>query len=112
MTSGSVSCGRYIVGVTYSRPLLRPRWCTRTIGAPLKFPPTLPSFARNSAMVFAFQSSVSLMSNSCCSRSRGMRWDGMMDGATRDDLAVVAEASPSRFQLHETSPHLDTDHPG
>jgi len=23
-----------------------------------------------------------------------MRWDGVMDGATRDDLAVVAEASP------------------
>src|SRR6266568_3807799 len=64
------------------------------MGAPSKFPPTLPSFARNSAMVFAFQSSVSLMSNSCRSRSRGMRWDGVMDGAARDDLAVVAEASP------------------
>src|SRR6266516_6697558 len=61
MTSGSVSCGRYIVGVTYSRPLLRPRWCTRTSGAPSKVPPTLPSFARNSSMVFAFQS---LMSDS------------------------------------------------
>jgi hypothetical protein len=23
-----------------------------------------------------------------------MRWDGVMDGAARDDLAVVAEASP------------------
>src|SRR5579871_2673700 len=72
MLSGSVSCGRYIVGVTCSRPLLRPRWCTRTIGAPSKTPPTLPSFARNSAMVFAFQSSGSLMSDSylggdaCC----------------------------------------------
>src|SRR5580692_8794102 len=64
MASGSVSCGRYIIGVTYSRPLLRPRWCTRTIGAPSKFPPTRPSFARNSAMVFAFQSSGSIMSNS------------------------------------------------
>src|SRR5690348_13076476 len=63
MMSGSVSCGRYIVGVTYSRPLLRPTWCSRTSGAPSKFPPTLPSFARNSAMVFAFQSSGSLMSN-------------------------------------------------
>src|SRR5258708_10275914 len=107
MMSGSVSCGRYIIGLTYSRPLLRPRLCTRTIGAPSKFPPTLPSFARNSAMVFAFQSSVSLMPNSCRSRSRGMRWDGAMDGATRDHLAVVAEPAPSRFQLHETSPHLD-----
>src|SRR6266571_6470581 len=64
MTSGPVSCGRYINGLTYSRPLLRPRCCNRTIGAPSKFPPTLPSFARNSAMVFAFQSSGSLMSNS------------------------------------------------
>src|SRR5258708_37087458 len=54
--SGSVSCGRYWVGVTYSRPLLRPWWCTRTIGAPSKIPPTLPSLARNSVMVFAFQS--------------------------------------------------------
>src|SRR5438270_5143021 len=31
-------------------------------------------------MVFAFQSSVSLMSNSCRSRSRGMRWDRVMEG--------------------------------
>jgi hypothetical protein len=23
-----------------------------------------------------------------------MRWDGVMEGATRDDLAVVPEASP------------------
>jgi hypothetical protein len=44
-------------------------------------------------MVFAFQSSVSLMSNSCRSQSRGGRWDGVMDGATREALAVVAEAS-------------------
>src|SRR6185312_6942139 len=35
------------------------------IGAPSKFPPTLPSFARNSVMVLAFQSSASLISNSC-----------------------------------------------
>src|SRR5215470_2734050 len=62
MMSGSVSFGRYIVGVTYSRPLLRPRWCSSTIGAPSKLPPTLPSFARNSAMVGAFQS---FMANSC-----------------------------------------------
>src|SRR5690348_7946150 len=66
MVSGSVSFGRYIVGVTYSRPLLRPWWCNRTIGAPSKFPPTRPSFARNSAIVAAFQS---LMSNSRRSRS-------------------------------------------
>src|ERR1700755_429267 len=45
-------------------------------------------------MVFAFQSSVSLMPTSFRSRSRGTGWDGVMDGATRDDLAVVAEASP------------------
>jgi hypothetical protein len=32
-----------------------------------------------------------------------MRWNGVMDGPTRDDLAVVAESSP----LHENSPHLD-----
>src|ERR1700729_2744560 len=64
MMSGSASSGRYITGVTYSRPLLRPRWCTRTMGAPSKFPPTLPSLARNSAMVFVFQSSGSLMSDS------------------------------------------------
>src|ERR1700733_1735141 len=82
MMSGLVSCGRYMVGVTYSRPLLRPRWCSRTIGAPSKFPPTLPSFARNSAMVLAFQSSASLMSNSCRSRSRGMRWDRVLGGAS------------------------------
>src|ERR1700743_1093896 len=65
MMSGSVPCGRYIIGVTYPRPLLRPRWWTRTMGAPSKFPPTRPAFARNSAMVFAFQSSGSLMPNSC-----------------------------------------------
>src|ERR1700722_16658531 len=64
MMSGLVSFPRYIVGVTYSRPLLRPRWCSRTMGAPSKLPPTLPSFARNSAMVLAFQSSGSLMPNS------------------------------------------------
>jgi hypothetical protein len=31
-------------------------------------------------MVFAFQSSVSLMTDSCRSRSRGMRWDRVMEG--------------------------------
>jgi hypothetical protein len=31
-------------------------------------------------MVFAFQSSVSLMSNSCRSRSRDMRWDRVLEG--------------------------------
>src|SRR6185503_10996772 len=41
---------------TYSRPLVRPRVCSRVIGAPSKFPPTLPSFARNSSMVCVFQS--------------------------------------------------------
>src|SRR6266699_2455941 len=84
MMSGSVSCGRYIAGVTCSRPLLRPRWCTRTSGAPSKTPPTLPWLARNSAMVFAFQSSGPLMSNSCRSRSRGMRWDRVMEGLGGD----------------------------
>src|ERR1700722_10238499 len=82
MASGSVSWGRYIIGVTYSRPLLRPRWCTRTIGAPAKFPPTRPSFSRNSAIVFAFQSSGSLMSTSCLL-------------GPKDDLAVGVAA----FQL-------------
>src|ERR1700760_3297740 len=75
MMSGLVSCGRYITGVTNSRPLLRPRWCSRTIGAPSKGPPTLPSLARNSVMVFAFQSSVSLMLNS-------------LSLGSQDDLAV------------------------
>src|SRR6266699_4593995 len=107
MMSGLVSCGRYITGLTFSRPLLRPRWCTRTSGAPSKTPPTLPSFARNSAMVFAFQSSGSLMSNSCRSRFLGMRWDGVMDGATRTTSRSWLKPAPSRFQLHETSPHLD-----
>src|ERR1700745_4382032 len=59
-----VACGRYTPGVTCSRPLLRPRWCSKTIGAPSKGPPTLPWLARNSATVRAFQSSVSLMSHS------------------------------------------------
>src|SRR3984957_4650049 len=88
MASGSVSCGRYIIGVTYSRPLLRPRWCTRTIGAPAKFPPTRPSFSRNSAIVFAFQSCGSLMSTSCL---LGPEYDL----GTQDDLAVGVAA----FQL-------------
>src|SRR5579859_1897050 len=59
MMAGAVSCGRYITGVTCSRPLLRPRWCSRTIGAPSKIPPTRPLFARNSAIVPAFQSLIS-----------------------------------------------------
>src|SRR5947207_8634719 len=93
MTSSLPSCGMYIIGVTYSRPLLRPRWCTKTIGAPSKVPPTLPSFARNSAMVFAFQSSGSFMSNSCRSRSRGMRRERVMEGlGPQDDLAVGVAA--------------------
>src|SRR6266571_1348035 len=60
------------------------------MGAPSKGPPTLPSFARNSAMVFAFQSSVSLMSNSCRSRSRGMRWRvmGAATAVLHDRLGV------------------------
>src|SRR5437879_5589940 len=71
MASGSVSSARYIIGVTYSCPLLRPRWCSRTSGAPSKTPPTLPSFARNSVIVFVFQSFASVMSNSSRSQSRG-----------------------------------------
>src|SRR5258708_32999628 len=55
------------------------------MGAPSKVPPTLPPFARNSVMVFAFQSSVSVMSNSCRSRPRGMRrdraWPNRLGGA-------------------------------
>src|SRR5450432_939235 len=73
MMFSSVSCGMYIIGLTYSRPLWRPRACTKTIGAPWKGPPTLPSFARNSAMVFAFHSFASftsVTSNSCRSRSQ------------------------------------------
>src|SRR6266699_463944 len=58
-------------------------------------------------MVFAFQSSGSLMSNSCRSRFLGMRWDGVMDGATRTTSRSWLKPAPSRFQLHETSPHLD-----
>src|SRR3982074_1423160 len=56
MTLSSASCGRYIIGLTYSRPLLRPRWCTRTSGAPSKGLPTRPPFARNSATTLVFQS--------------------------------------------------------
>src|SRR5205823_2833350 len=64
MASASASSGRYIMGVTYSRPLLRPRWCTRTRGAPSKVPPTRPSLARNSAITLSFQSLGSGMSAS------------------------------------------------
>src|SRR4051794_37913702 len=53
------------MGVTYSRPLLRPRWCSKTSNAPSKGPPTRPPLARNSAMVDAFQSFGSGMSGSC-----------------------------------------------
>jgi hypothetical protein len=74
----SASCGRYINGLTYSRPLFRPRWCTRTIGPPSKRPPTRPSLPRNSAMVFEFQSVVSVTSCSRCvelgRRARQCRW--------------------------------------
>src|SRR5690606_39376789 len=57
----SSASGRYSVGVTVSRPLLRPRWCRSTIGAPSKLPPTRPPLARNSAITCAFQSSDELM---------------------------------------------------
>src|SRR5258708_15959057 len=50
------------------------------IGAPSKTPPTLPLFARNSAMVFAFQS---LMANSFRPRSQGMCWRDAPTGAVR-----------------------------
>src|SRR6202020_2212492 len=112
MMPGSVSCARYIIGVTYSRPLLRPRWCTRTIGAPAKFPPTRPSFARNSAMVFAFQSSGSLMSNSSkalpdtattrlAARQVSRRHRIRVIRATRVPGATIRSAGEERLQLGE-----------
>src|SRR6185295_8099290 len=98
MLSGLPSCGRYIVGVTYSRPLLRPRWCSSAIGAPSKTPPTLPSFARNSAMVFAFQSlmlrnsSVSLDGDALCAgKIRREALSGPVKGRRRDADYWVAE---------------------
>src|ERR1700689_4793202 len=62
------------------------------MGGPSKFPATPPSFARNSAMVFAFQSSVSLMSNSCRSRSRGYAL-GPDDGSPRAFCLSLGGAS-------------------
>src|SRR5437660_10647934 len=70
----SASSRRYITGVTYSRPLLRPRWWTSATGAPSKLPPTRPPLARNSVMILEFQSFASgISASSCCFRSAGGR---------------------------------------
>ena len=48
----------YATGFTRSVPVLAPVWWTSRIGMPSNMPPTLPSFARNSSMIFLFQSSL------------------------------------------------------
>src|SRR5215831_3153661 len=47
----------YIIGLTRSWPVLAPTVCSSRSGAPSNGPPTLPSLARNSAMILLFQSS-------------------------------------------------------
>ena len=42
--------GRYITGLTRGWPLRAPVVCSSSNGAPSKYPPTLPWFARNSLM--------------------------------------------------------------
>src|SRR6266545_7466321 len=82
-----------MIGLTYSRPLLRPRWWTSTTGAPSKLPPTRPPFARNSMMIFSFQSFASGISVS----SRLAQSASPFSSARRElramdnDLAVVGE---------------------
>src|SRR4030088_764894 len=106
MLSGLVSCGRYIVGVTYSRPLLRPRVCSRTIGAPSKTPPTLPSFARNSVMVCAFQS---LMLNS--RRLRSLHGDAFCAGEIRRQALPGPVERRASFVEHRVIRLEDVGHP-
>src|SRR5579863_9714235 len=48
--------GRYITGLTRSRPVLAPLWCRSSNEAPPKFPPTFPPLARNSSMIGALKS--------------------------------------------------------
>src|SRR5450631_1809312 len=55
-TTRSPPARRYIIGLVYERPDVRPVVVRSSTGAPSKFPPTLPSLARNCAMTLAFQS--------------------------------------------------------
>src|SRR5439155_2523105 len=106
MLSGLPSCGRYIVGVTYSRPLLRPRWCSSAIGAPSKTPPTLPSLARNSAMVFAFQSLI------CGKSSVSLDGDALSAGEIRREALSGPVKRRDRFVEHRVVGLEDVRHPG
>src|SRR5437764_15481672 len=63
---------RYIVGVVRRWPLLAPIVVSRSKGLPSQNPPTLPLFARNSSIVWLFQSFMSgmlsyLLNYLCCS---------------------------------------------
>src|ERR671918_368374 len=53
--------GWYATGLTRSLPVLAPRVWRRSTFAPSNGPPTLPSLARNSSMILAFQSFISLI---------------------------------------------------
>src|SRR3979411_1589752 len=106
MLSGLPSCGRYIVGVTYSRPLLRPRWCSSAIGAPSKTPPTLPSLARNSVMVFAFQSLILGRS------SVSLDGDALCAGKIRREALSGPVKGRGRFVEHRVIGLEDVGHPG
>src|SRR4051794_1594524 len=99
MTLSSVSSGRYIIGVTCWWPVLRPRWVTRTIGAPSKGPPTRPSLARNSLMVFVFQSVAS-----GTARSSLLAQSGLMDGWWPDS-AKFENLEAERFELRQNPVH-------
>src|SRR4029077_1010825 len=46
----------YPRGLTRSIPVFQPVWCSSSMSAPSNMPPSLPSLARNSSMIRAFQS--------------------------------------------------------
>src|SRR5258708_7083280 len=109
--SGSVARRRDITGGARLRPLWRPRCRSRTPGAPSKYPPTLPSLARNSAMVLAFHS---LMSNSLRSRSRCMALggDGLCAGEMRRQELSGSVQRSGRFVKDRVIGLEDVGHTG
>lgn len=84
----------YIIGLTRSLPLRAPTVWSRRRGAPVKFPPTLPPLARNSSMVWRFQSftwSMGELIAGLLSIWARCRSGLVMDGSLDDDLTVMGE---------------------
>src|SRR2546422_5057638 len=81
----------YITGLTRTSPLLAPVLCSNSNGAPSNGPPTLPALARNSSMIFSFQSLAMTGATTLTRQLFPVEQVEQLLGRTGDDGAVTTD---------------------